>query len=108
MDIADIPMVVVTWRDAQESDGSWTNVEDILKHDCAICQDVGFLVLNNDDKLIVMRSMILKNGTLEDMNEELEEGSSYIAIPKCWVLNVQELVPSGTELAPVGATVSDC
>ena len=52
--------------------------------------------------------MILKNGTEELPHTELEEGSSYIAIPKSWVLNVQELVPSGTELAPVGATVSDC
>ena len=101
MDIDEIPIVAVTWQDAQESDGSWTSVEDILKHECAICQDVGYLVLDNDEKIIVMRSMILKNGTEELPHTELEEGSSYIAIPKSWVLNVQEL-------APVGATVSDC
>ena len=46
MDIEDLLMVKVTWRDAQESDGNWTSIDEILKHECAVCQDVGFLVLN--------------------------------------------------------------
>ncbi len=96
MDIKDIPIVKVTWQDAQESGGSWTSVEEILTHDCAICEDVGFLVLNDDTKVIIMRSMIIANGSLEEAYEELEEGGSYIAIPKSWVVNIQELVPSGS------------
>ncbi len=101
MDIKDIPIVKVTWQDAQESDGSWTSVEEILTHECAICEDVGFLIVSDDTKLIIMRSMIIANGSLGEPYEQLEEGSSYIAIPKSWVINVQEL-------APIGATVSDC
>lgn len=93
MDIEDIPMVKITWKDAQESDGSWTPVEDILKHDCAICQDVGWMVSNDDNKIIIMRSMIVSNGTLDEPYTELEEGSAYIAIPKDWVVDLEVLQP---------------
>ena len=102
MDIEDLLMVKVTWRDAQESDGSWTSIDEILKHECAVCQDVGFLVLNDEDKVIVMRSMITRNGAEQQDYVELEEGSSYIAIPWSWILNIQELAPVGAELDPSG------
>ena len=93
MDIKDIPIVKVTWQDAQESDGNWTSIEEILKHECAVCEDVGFLIVNDDEKIVVMRSMITRNGTIDKEYEELEEGSSYIAIPKGWVVDLEVLQP---------------
>ena len=30
MDMKDIPMVRLTWLDAQDSDGNWTSIDDIL------------------------------------------------------------------------------
>jgi hypothetical protein len=84
MKIKDIPMVRLTWQDAQDSDGNWTPIEDILKHECAVAQEVGWLVYDSDDKVIIMRSRLVA--------EELEEGGAYIAIPKDWVLKVEELI----------------
>lgn len=83
MDITDIPMVRLTWQDAQDSDGTWTEIDDILKHECAIAQEVGWLVHNDQEKVIVMRSRIVA--------EELQEGGAYIAIPNSWVIKIEEL-----------------
>ena len=83
MDIKDIPMVRLTWQDAQDSDGSWTELDDILKHECAVAQEVGWLVHNDQEKVIVMRSRIVA--------EELQEGGAYIAIPNSWVIKIEEL-----------------
>lgn len=83
MDMENVPMVRLTWEDAQDSDGAWTDIEDILKHECAICQEVGWLVHDSDDKVIVMRSRIVA--------EELEEGGAFVTIPKTWVMKIEEL-----------------
>jgi hypothetical protein len=83
MDIKDIPMVRLTWQDAQDSDGTWTDIDDIINHECAVCQEVGWLVHNDQEKIIVMRSRIVA--------EELQEGGAYIAIPNSWVIRIEEL-----------------
>ena len=85
MDINSIPMVRLTWSDAQDSDGSWTDIEDIIAHEPAICQEVGWLVYSDEDKVIVMRSRIVT----EDNN--LKEGGGHIAIPFSWVIKIEEL-----------------
>ena len=85
MQIEDIPMVRLTWLDAQDSDGSWTDIEDIIAHEPAICQEVGWLVYSDEDKVIVMRSRIVT----EDNN--LKEGGGHIAIPFSWVIKIEEL-----------------
>lgn len=76
-------MVRLTWQDAQDSDGTWTEIDDILKHECAVAQEVGWLVHNDQEKVIVMRSRIVA--------EELQEGGAYIAIPNSWVIKIEEL-----------------
>ena len=83
MDMTDVPMVRLTWKDALDSDGTWTNLEDILAHECAVCQEVGWLLSSDEEKVIVMRS--------REVEEELEVGSSYIAIPQSWVIKIEEL-----------------
>ena len=83
MDMTDVPMVRLTWKDALDSDGTWTNLEDILAHECAVCQEVGWLLSSDEEKVIVMRSRVVE--------EELEVGSSYIAIPQSWVIKIEEL-----------------
>lgn len=79
----DIPMVRLTWKDAQDSDGTWTDIEVILDAECAVCQEVGWLVLNDAERVIIMRSRIVE--------EELQEGGAYIAIPQSWVLKIEQL-----------------
>ena len=81
--MTDIPMVRLTWQDAQDSDGTWTEIDDILKHECAVAQEVGWLVHNDQEKVIVMRSRIVA--------EELQEGGAFIAIPNSWVIKIEEL-----------------
>jgi hypothetical protein len=83
LDINDYPMVRVTWKDALDSDGTWTDLEDILKHECVTCEDVGYLVVDDATKVIVMRSRIVSS--------EENTGSSYIAIPKSWVTEIDYL-----------------
>lgn len=83
MNMKDIPMVRLTWKDAQDSDGTWTDIEVILDAECAVCQEVGWLVLNDAERVIIMRSRIVE--------EELQEGGAYIAIPQSWVLKIEQL-----------------
>ena len=85
MNMNDIPMVRVTWKDAQDSDGSWTNIEDIIAHEPATCQEIGWLVHKDSTKIIVMRSRIC------DDFDELEIGVAHIAIPHDWVTKIEEL-----------------
>ena len=86
MKINDIPMVRVTWKDAQDSDGNWTAIEDIIAHEPATCQEVGWLIHEDNSKIIVMRSRICND------NDELEEGGAHIAIPQDWVIKIEELI----------------
>ena len=85
MNMNDIPMVRVTWKDAQDSDGSWSSLEDIIAHEPATCQEVGWLVHKDKTKMIVMRSRICNEF------DELEEGGGHIAIPHDWVIKIEEL-----------------
>jgi hypothetical protein len=92
MDIDDIPMVRLTWLDAQDSDGSWTELKDILNHEPATCQEVGWLIHQDEYKVIVMRSRIISTSP-DGLSEVLDEGGAYIAIPSGWVVKVEELLP---------------
>ena len=88
MDISELEIARVVWRDAQESDGKWTPIEEIERHDTAICCDVGYLITCNDEKVIVMRSAIFEEG-------KVIEGGAHIAIPKDWVQSIEILESTG-------------
>jgi len=81
VDIDEMPIVRLTWQDAKDSDGTWTDIEDILNHEPAVCQEVGWMVYEDDKKVIVMRSRIVGE----------EVGGAYITIPKSWVMCLEEL-----------------
>jgi len=85
MNIDDIPMVRLTWKDAQEGVGTWQSLEDILTHEPATCQEVGWLIFKDDKKVIVMRSRIVEEGG------SISEGSAHIAIPTSWLIKIEEL-----------------
>ena len=85
MNIDNIPMVRLTWQDAQDSGGAWTGIEDILAHETATCQEVGWLIHQDDNKVIVMRSRIVED------DGELNEGGAHIAIPASWVVKIEVL-----------------
>ena len=83
LDITKVPMVRLTWVDAQEGSVGWTELEEMMDSPLAECQEVGWLLVNNDEKVVVMRSW----------NQEGQDGGACIAIPNSWVLNIEVLVP---------------
>jgi len=83
LDITKVPMVRLTWVDAQEGSVGWTELEEMMDSPLAECQEVGWLLVNNDEKVVVMRSW----------NQDGQDGGACIAIPNSWVLNIEVLVP---------------
>ena len=46
-DITKVPMVRVTWLDARDTETGWLPIKDILNAPLAVCQEVGYMVINN-------------------------------------------------------------
>ena len=86
MKIDEIPMVRVTWMDARDMETGWVPIKDILKAPLAECQDVGWMVVNDDEKIVIMRSWAFEE------KEEDQEGGGATAIPKCWVKKIEYLI----------------
>ena len=83
MDINSIPRVTVTWQDARDMETGWIDIKDILKAPLAICQETVWLVVNNDEKIVVMRSWCV--------DRDDNHGGGAIAIPKGWVTKIEYL-----------------
>jgi|TARA_R110002110_G_scaffold304085_1_gene518228 hypothetical protein len=83
MDIKNVPMVRVSWMDARDMETGWVEIKDILKAPLASCMEVGWLVVNNDEKVVVMRSWCVDR---DDNN-----GGGAIAIPKGWIKKIEYL-----------------
>ena len=77
-------MVRVTWMDARDMESGWLSEKDILAAPLAKCQDVGGLVVNNDERIVVNRSWCH-----EESGEN--EGGGVTAIPKCCVIEIEYL-----------------
>ena len=56
IDIDKTPMVRVSWLDARDTETGWIASKDIIAAPLAKCQEVGWLVVNTDHKVVVMRS----------------------------------------------------
>tara|TARA_R110000764_G_scaffold78753_1_gene157078 strand:+ start:9872 stop:10159 length:288 start_codon:yes stop_codon:yes gene_type:complete len=83
VDIQKVPMVRVTWLDARDTETGWLPAKEIIDAPLAKCQEVGWLMVNNDTKVVVMRSWC----TDKDDNQ----GGGAIAIPKSWVIKIEYL-----------------
>ena len=88
-DITKVPMVRVTWLDARDTETGWLPIKDILNAPLAKCQEVGWMVVNNKEKIVIMRSWC----TDKDDNH----GGGCIAIPRGWVTKVEFLEVSYAE-----------
>ena len=51
IDINKVPMVRVTWVDARDTETGWLDIKDVLNAHLAICQEVGWMVVNNKEKI---------------------------------------------------------
>ena len=76
-------MVKVTWLDARDMETGWLPVKDIIDAPLAVCQDVGWMVTNTDNKVVIMRSFCI--------DKDDNHGGGAIAIPKGWVTKIEYL-----------------
>ena len=83
MDINSVPMVRVTWLDARDTETGWLSIKEIIESPLAKCQEVGWMVVNNDEKIVVMRSWCMDRGD--------NHGGGAIAIPKGWIKKIEYL-----------------
>ncbi len=90
IDINKTPMVRVTWVDARDMETGWLPAKDILQAPVAQCQEVGWLVVNNGEKIVIMRSWC--------KDKDDNHGGGAIAIPKGWIKKIEYLVVSYSEV----------
>ena len=86
MDISKVPMVRVTWLDARDSETGWMDIKKVINCPLATCQEVGWMVVNNSDKIVIMRSFAVDPEDKNDIN-----GGGAIAIPRTWVARIEYL-----------------
>ena len=82
-DIKKVPMVRVTWLDARDTETGWLDIKDVMNAPLATCQEVGWLIHNNKEKVIIMRSY--------SKDKDDISGGGAIAIPKSWVTRIEYL-----------------
>jgi hypothetical protein len=90
INIEKTPMVRVTWLDARDMETGWLPAKDILQAPIAQCQEVGWLVVNNEEKIVIMRSWC--------KDKDDNHGGGAIAIPKGWIKKIEYLVVSYSEV----------
>jgi|TARA_R110000787_G_C13109392_1_gene413468 hypothetical protein len=85
-DIQKVPMVRVTWLDARDTETGWLDIKKVLDAPLATCQEVGWMVTNNENKIVIMRSFSVCPDDKEDIT-----GGGAIAIPKSWIVKIEYL-----------------
>ena len=93
IDITKTPMVRVTWEDARDMETGWLEVKEILNAPVAICMEVGWLVVNTEEKVVIMRSFSEEKDALGKPDQN---GGGAIAIPKGWIKKIEYLTVSYT------------
>ena len=83
IDINKVPMVRVTWVDARDTETGWLYIKDVLNAHLAICQEVGWMVVNSPEKIVIMRSY--------SKDKEDITGGGAIAIPQGWIKKIEYL-----------------
>tara|TARA_R110000796_G_C14267803_1_gene400860 strand:+ start:265 stop:543 length:279 start_codon:yes stop_codon:yes gene_type:complete len=83
VEIDKVPMVRITWLDARDTETGWLSIKEITESPLAKCQEVGWMVVNNDDKIVIMRSWCMDRGD--------NHGGGAIAIPKGWIKKIEYL-----------------
>ena len=83
MDINNVPRVTITWMDARDMETGWLDIKEILAAPLATCQETGWMVVNTDEKVVIMRSWCV--------DRDDSHGGGAIAIPKGWVTKIEYL-----------------
>jgi len=84
------PIVLVSWFDAKDGSSGWHSIKDIQAEKLATCYSVGWLVLKNEERIVVMSDY---------SNEENDhDGGRHITIPAGWVKSITYLSTSYREI----------
>ena len=89
MNIDKVPMVRVTWVDARDTETGWLDIKEVMAAPLAICQEVGWMAVNNNDKVVIMRSY--------SKDKDDISGGGAIAIPQGWIKKIEYLTESYSE-----------
>ena len=81
MNINKVPMVRITWLDARDMETGWLPIKEIIEAPLAVCQEIGYMVVNNDDKIVIMRSWCI--------DKDDNHGGGAIAIPRGWERKIE-------------------
>tara|TARA_Y100000310_G_scaffold277189_1_gene294794 strand:+ start:275 stop:577 length:303 start_codon:yes stop_codon:yes gene_type:complete len=92
-------LVLVSWYDAKDGNSGWHSIEDIQKEKLATCYSTGWLVLNNDDRTVVM-------GDYSNIEND-HDGGRHIAIPSGWVKSIIYLKHDHKENAYENGTIDE-
>ena len=84
--IDEAEMVHVTWLDARDTETGWMDIKKVLDAPLATCQEVGWMVVNDSDKIVIMRSYSVCPEDKDDIT-----GGGAIAIPKTWIIKIEYL-----------------
>lgn len=82
-DIKKVPMVRVTWLDARDMETGWLDIKDVMEAPLAVCQEVGWMITDTKEKVVIMRSY--------SKDKDEISGGGAIAIPKGWVTKIEYL-----------------
>ena len=77
-------LAMVWWEDIV-SDASWNDIIDIQKQETAVCCSVGWLVYQDQNKIILMADFSF------EPNEDIKQGGSSTVIPQKNVLKIKSL-----------------
>tara|TARA_R100000544_G_C2185965_1_gene39256 strand:+ start:296 stop:583 length:288 start_codon:yes stop_codon:yes gene_type:complete len=83
ININSIPMVRLSWDDARDTETGWLSLKEMVNAPLAKCQEVGWMLVKNDEKVVVMRSWCKDQGD--------NHGGGCIAIPRGWVTKIEYL-----------------
>ena len=73
-------LAIIHWLDAQDGEGGWTPIAQVLKHTLAYVYDVGWIVHEDKEKIIIMGSICW-----EGMEKKELDGGRFCSIPRSWI-----------------------
>ena len=73
-------LAIIHWLDAQDGEGGWTPIAQVLNHKLATVYDVGWIVSEDKEKIIIMGSICWEGPDKKEL-----DGGRFCSIPKSWV-----------------------
>ena len=77
-------LIQLLWEDIV-GDAGWADIPDIKNTNTAVCCSLGYVVVNNDKKLVIMSDFILED------NGKVKTGGGYTTLPTTNVLQIKKI-----------------